>query len=278
LYSSVRLLGIVLAASISLSSTTFLGNATAALNLGLVNSFQVGDFIRVMDKFGRVTSKGLFHTQIQTENRDFMTLPNLYLSTNPITVIRSSGTIITTEVSLGYDVPRHKVESVLIGAAESVGLKDPFVFVTSLGDFSVVYKVHGMLTDVNKLLSYRSNLLEAMIDHLHKAKIEIVSPSFMNQRQVNDQVFLTKTVKQAKPLDTSSAEAVIFDKAEKAGKIQKHQETVDDLSLRIAELKERRKSAEDKEVIDQEIEQVERSKERLQKAIDEAKARLEKEK
>ncbi len=100
----LSLLGILLSAAIALSSTTFLGNAMAGIMLRAVRSFKMGDFIQVGDHFGRVTERGLFHIEIQTEYRDLTTLPNLYLVNNPVKVIRSSGTIITAEVSLGYDV------------------------------------------------------------------------------------------------------------------------------------------------------------------------------
>ena len=51
-----------------------------------------GDFISAGDQFGRVTERGLFHTEIQTETRDLTTVPNLFLVTHPVTTVRSSGT------------------------------------------------------------------------------------------------------------------------------------------------------------------------------------------
>ena len=54
---------------------------------------------------------------IQTEFRDLVTVPNLYLVTPPLRVVRASGTIISAEVSLGYDVPRMDVADMLCKAA-----------------------------------------------------------------------------------------------------------------------------------------------------------------
>jgi small conductance mechanosensitive channel len=87
------LLGLVLTGMIALSSTTFVANAMAGLMIRSVSSFRLGDFISVQDHFGRVSGRGLFHTEIQTEDRDLTTLPNLFLITNPVKVVRSSGTI-----------------------------------------------------------------------------------------------------------------------------------------------------------------------------------------
>ena len=144
----LSLLGVVFTGVIALSSTTFVANAMSGLLLRLINSYKPGDFIRIGDSFGRVTERGLFHTEIQTEDRDLTTFPNLYLVTNSVTVVHSSGTIITVDLSLGYDLPVNKVEELLQQAATETGLTDPFVLVTSLGDFSISYRVAGFLTDV----------------------------------------------------------------------------------------------------------------------------------
>ena len=65
----LRLLGILLSGALALSSTTLLGNALAGLMLRAVRSFRMGDFVRVKDQFGRVSGRGLFHTEIQTPRR-----------------------------------------------------------------------------------------------------------------------------------------------------------------------------------------------------------------
>lgn len=78
------LLGLVLTGMIALSSTTFVSNAMAGLMLRSVGSFRSGDFIRVEKHFGRVSGRGLFHTEIQMEDRDLTTLPNLFLISNPV--------------------------------------------------------------------------------------------------------------------------------------------------------------------------------------------------
>jgi ribonuclease BN (tRNA processing enzyme) len=104
------------------------------------------------------------------------------LISNPLVTISSSGTIISTTVSLGYNVSREQVEKALIKAAEKVDLENIFVHVVELGDFSVTYKVGGLLKDVSSLITKRSDLKKMMFDSLHEDHIEIVSPTFMNQR------------------------------------------------------------------------------------------------
>lgn len=94
----VTLVGVILTGIIAISSTTFVTNAMAGLMLRWIRHFKAGDFIEVKGLFGRITERGLFHTEIQNEERDLITFPNLYLIANPITVTRSSGTIIPQKI------------------------------------------------------------------------------------------------------------------------------------------------------------------------------------
>lgn len=182
------LLGLVLTGVIALSSTTFVANAMAGLMLRAVGNFRPGDWVRVGDQFGRVTERGLFHTEIQTEDRDLATLPNLYLVTNPVKVVRASGTIVSTTLSLGYDLDHAEIEALLVEAAKASGLEEPFVQILELRDFSVTYRIAGFLPEVKRLLTVRSRLQASVLDTLHGASVEIVSPTFMNQRQLAEGV------------------------------------------------------------------------------------------
>lgn len=241
------LIGIVLSAVFALSSATFMGNGMAGIMLRTINSFKPGDFIRTEDHFGRVTEMGLFHTEIQTENRDLTTIPNLFLTTNPVKVIRTSGTFISGICSLGYDVNRVKIEKALVDAAERAGLKDGFVRITDLGDFSVVYKVFGLLEDVKTIISAESRLNAMILDALHDEGIEIVSPNFMNQRQVGETVFIPKKVRKAEKAavdDAAAPENVIFDKADEAESLEKLKEKVNDADAKLKAAQEELKLAE----------------------------------
>lgn len=222
----LSLLGLVLTGVIALSSTTFVANAMAGLMLRNVGNFRSGDFIRVGEQFGRVTLRGLFHTEIQTEDRELTTLPNLYLVNNPLTVVRTSGTIVSATLSLGYDIPRKRIEDLLKRAAEDIGLEEPFVQVRNLEDFSVSYRVAGFLAEIKQLLTARSNLQKSILDVLHGDGIEIVSPSFMNQRPLPDGYrvipkteFVERRKKRKEP-EEETPETLIFDKAEEAERLE----------------------------------------------------------
>lgn len=224
----LSLIGILLSAAIALSSTTFIGNIMAGIMMRIVKNARPGDFITVAELTGRITEMDLLHTEIQTEFRDLVTVPNLYMVTQPLQVVRASGTIIQAEVSLGYDVPNTKVTDVLCAATREAGLKDGFVQVRELGDFSVVYRVAGLLEDVTSLISSRSRLRAAILNALHEANIEIVSPNFMNTRALKDnERFIPVRTRQSSAPAQDAAERLAFDKAEEAASIEQIRAAID---------------------------------------------------
>ncbi|AAM31787.1 mechanosensitive ion channel family protein [Methanosarcina mazei] len=216
--SILGLLGIITGAAVALSSTTFIANAMSGIMLRIIKPFRIGDYIESENIFGRVTDIHILHTEIQSIDRDLVTFPNLKLVSNSLKTIRTSGTVISTCVSLGYDVPRQKIEKNLLLAAEKAGLETPFVHILELGDFSVTYKVGGLLKNVENLITARSDFKKAVLDSLHEDRIEIVSPTFMNQRVLKEgAIFIPPEepaeVGKTEKFPEKKPEEVIFDKA-----------------------------------------------------------------
>ena len=232
----LSLIGILLSAAIALSSTTFIGNIMAGIMMKIVKNARPGDFITVAELTGRITEMDLLHTEIQTEFRDLVTVPNLYMVTQPLKVVRASGTIITAEVSLGYDVPHSQAKAILRQAAGNAGLKDSFCQVRELGDYSIVYRVAGLLEEVTSLISARAELRGAMLDALHEAGIEIVSPSFMNTRAIADDIqFIPERAVPRFRRREIKAEEIAFDKAEQAASAEKLRSAIDACNRALAE-------------------------------------------
>jgi len=227
----LSLMGILLSAVLALSATTLVGNILAGLMLRALRNFQPGSFIRVGDHFGRVSEQGLFHVEIQTEERDLTTLPNLHLVTNPLKVIRPSGTIVSAEVSLGYDVPHSKVKELLLEAGTDAKLDDPFVHVVNLGDFSVTYRLAGMLVEVRQLISTRSRLREKMLERLHSGGVEIVSPTYMNTlaRSSGEKAIPPREPRSVDDTTGPKLESLAFDKADMAESLEKLRQWHDSL-------------------------------------------------
>lgn len=261
-------LGIIISAAIALSSTTLLGNLIAGIMNNSMNRFKLGDLIKVGELMGRVTSKNILHTEIQLEDSNFITIPNLHIATNPVKLTRKNNTVISTSVSLGYDVSQRKIFECLKNAATETGLNDPYVYITHLGDFSVTYKIHGFLEDSTKYFSTSSLLNSNVINALHDNQIEIVSPAFMNQRQVNEVVFIPQKeiVTQEEP--EKSPEDLIFDKATEAGAIEKKKEYLSEINQKIEDLQDQIKDLKDKIEIDNLKKKMERLKNIQQKIVE----------
>ncbi|MCX2980205.1 mechanosensitive ion channel family protein [Halieaceae bacterium IMCC14734] len=248
----LSLLGVILTAVIALSATTFVANAMAGLMLQSSGTIRTGDYVRVNGEFGRVTKRNLLQTKIQTELRDITTLPNILLVNNPLTVLHRDGTVIAADLSLGYDIPYPQVETLLTEAAEAAGLEDPFVLVQELLDHAVSYRVAGFLAETRNLITARSNLRKKALEMLHGHGVEIVSPSFMNQRALDP----TQRVIPAQPVLHSTPQTLtevpeerIFDKAEEATNQEQLQVDLDTTKSELKELKAELKNASDDEQV-----------------------------
>lgn len=273
----IGLIGILISGTIAFSSTNIIANLMAGVLLRITKPFRTGDFVRVGEFFGRVTERGLFDTEIQSESRELIAIPNTYLVKNPVSTIRSSGAIVSATLSLGYDVNHLQIEPLLIKAAEESGLKDPFVHIIELGNFSITYRASGLLEEVKGILTARSNLFRAILETLHGQGIEIMSPSFMNQRQIgNDQKIVPIFVKTAPAEEAAIAEEIIFDKAELAEQIEIEKEAlIEDIKIMELALKEAQGERKDqlKESIEQKRERL-KAPEQTDVASDIAKLRL----
>jgi small conductance mechanosensitive channel len=242
----LTVLGLLASAIIGLSSTTLIANAMSGLMLRTTRSFRTGNFIRVGDYFGRVTERRLLHTEIQTESRQLTTLPNVYLIANPVTVVRTSGTLVSATLSLGYDVHHDAVEPLLLEAARRADLEEPFVWIMELGNFAITYRISGFLADIKNLLTVRSNLCKRVLDVLHDNGVEIVSPAFMNQRPLpEDRRFIPAAPAEPTPKpEESPPEDIMFDKADRAERIESR---LSQLRSEIKELEGRLQQAEGEE-------------------------------
>ena len=130
------------------------------------------------------------------------------------------------------------------------------------GDFSITYQAAGFLEEVKYLISAESKLRASMLDTLHEAKIEIVSPTFMNQRQLSeDRVFIPKAERagktEAPAAEEPRPEERIFDKAELAETEAKLEQQLKDVLDEIEKLKKNEAPDVDKKTAEARIGQLE---------------------
>lgn len=174
----------------SLGSTTVIGNLMAGMVLTYMRSFKIGDQIKMGDVVGSVMEKTPFVTRIRTPKNEVVTIPNsAVMSAQTINYSNSAeqfGIIIHTEISVGYEVEKEKVQALLIEsalAAKGINIyPKPFVMITKLDDFYCTYQINAYTKEAKTLPRVYSNLYEQVIDKFHEAGIELLSPHFIAQR------------------------------------------------------------------------------------------------
>lgn len=261
--------GLILTGIVAFSSTTVIRDAAAGITLRVISPFARGDYLETQDVFGRISEIGFFYTEVQTEDRSLVTLMNSNLLSEDFRTIPSTGTLLSAKVSLGYDVPRKAAETALLEAAEIMELEDPFVHVLDLGNFAITYRVAGLFRDFENLLTARSDFRKQVLDSLHSHDIEIVSPNFLNRRNVEEKRFIPENTPQISDEEQGETTTeVIFEKALEAKEIEKMEELITLLEDKKEEYKESDEDTADSiEAIDRRIEAVESRKEQLEEEM-----------
>ena len=160
----------------------------------------------------------------------------------------------------------------LKAAADEVGLLEPFVSITQLGDFAVTYKINGLLQDTQHLISIQSKLHEKMLDSLHQANVEIVSPHFKNTRTLPaDKFFIPKqphSVEETPNQGEVTPESIVFEKADSAENVESLRQTLEATDQKITATQEQIDKAESDEqlaMLNKELSSLKKQKENLEK-------------
>ena len=161
--------------------TITFGGATTVANLigGAViiytRAYRLGDLIQTENHFGFVHEKTILSTRIRTPTGEIVTIPNANL--------------MSTSITLGYDVPWRKVYQALSDAAHATEniLEDPapYVLQTSLDDFYITYELRAYINLLEKRALTLSELHENIQDKCNEVGIEIMSPHYSAVRDGN---------------------------------------------------------------------------------------------
>ena len=175
---------------VSLGSTSVVGNVMAGLVMTYMRPFRVGDYIRYGDTEGEVVEKSMLVTRIRTRKNEIVTIPNSNMmssqTSNYTLSAQQYGVIVHTKITIGYDEPWQKIERLLLEAADKTdGIKKhpkPFVRITTLDDFYVEYEINGCTERAKTLPAVYSALHEHILDTMHGAGVEIMSPHIEARR------------------------------------------------------------------------------------------------
>ncbi len=124
------LLGVLAAAgfAVGLALQGFLGNFASGLTILFFKPYRVGDWVKVSDHFGKVTSIQIFNTTLVTPNDKTLIIPNGQVTDNIITNFSTKGNIrLELEVTMPYAESFPKVKQVIgeaLSRCESI-LREP---------------------------------------------------------------------------------------------------------------------------------------------------------
>ncbi len=178
---------------VSLGSASTVGNLIAGVVLTYMRPFRLGERVQIADKVGDVVERTFLYTKLLTIKNEEVVVPNLHALggalINYSAKAKTTGLILHTTVTIGYDAPWRKVHELLIKAAEKTAgiLKDPkpFVLQTSLDDFFVSYQINAVTDQPNQMAQIYSKLNQNIQDAFNEEGIEIMSAHYCQVRDGN---------------------------------------------------------------------------------------------
>lgn len=179
---------IFVAAIFSLGSTTTIGNLISGIIITYMRPFQEGDFVRIGEREGTVVEKNTFITRLRDIKDNIITVPNNSIlsqqTVNYTAALRhSQGTIIHSDFTFTYKVPRQIIEQYLLeGAARcKLLLKEPapFVLVTALEDFYTHYEINASTAETQRLFEVYSELHKNIVDVFREHDLDPTSSHFV---------------------------------------------------------------------------------------------------
>ncbi len=185
--------GIFLGVLVSLGSTSAVANVVAGIMLTYTRGFRVGDWVKIGDNIGDVTSQNMLATHLRTFQQEEIVIPNsVVLGSHVINYSllgQTEGLILHTSVTIGYGEPWRTVHRLLIEAALKTNdiLADPapFVLQKALNDSYVQYEINAYTQNPHAMFITYSNLHANIQDCFYAAGVEIMSPIYSAIRDGN---------------------------------------------------------------------------------------------
>jgi small-conductance mechanosensitive channel len=209
-------LSVLIGLMVTLGSTGLINQVISGLFVVYSKSVKPGDYVRVGDVEGEVLDVGSLATKLRTPREEEITIPHSVLvgtaTTNYSRLAGDNGMVVTTSVTIGYDVPWRQVHALLLlGAARTPGLRRepaPRVMQRELSDFYVQYLLLAHLEDAKKRAAVLSELHAQIQDAFNEYGTQIMSPHFESQPE--KPVFVPKSAWHAAPAAaTDSATALV---------------------------------------------------------------------
>ena len=182
-------LSVLVGLMISLGASNLVGQLASGLILTYTRTFHAGEYVRVGDDEGTVTSLGTFTTRIRTGMGEELTISNTQIlgavTRNYSRAVKGPGFIVDITVTIGYDTPWRQVSAMLVEAAlRTPGVladPSPRVFQVALSDFYPEYRlVCQAVPEQPRPRAEVMSLLHANVqDVFNEHGVQIMSPHYL---------------------------------------------------------------------------------------------------
>jgi small-conductance mechanosensitive channel len=170
----------------SLGSSGTIANIVAGYSLTYRGAYHVADRVRIGDVIGNVEKIRLQVTHLRTFRNEEVVIPNSQILNSNVTnyssLVNQHRLILHTTVGIGYEVSWRRVEALLLMAARRTSnlLLDPppFVLLTELGDFAVVYELNVYSDRPQDQEWLYAELHRNMLDVFNENGVQIMTPSY----------------------------------------------------------------------------------------------------
>lgn len=183
-----KALSVMAGLMLSLGASSVVGQALSGLSLMYSRSLRVGEYVKIGDTEGTVTSLGMFTTKVHTGMGEEVSLPNSVIFSQPIRnfsrLVEDGQFMLQTGVTIGYSTPWRQVHALLLEAARRTpgvaAEPRPYVVQTALSDFYVEYR---LCAQSNKNAPRRRadalhQLHANILDVFNENGVQIMSPHY----------------------------------------------------------------------------------------------------
>lgn len=182
-------LSVLFGVMVTLGSTGLVTQLMSGLVVVYSRSLHKGDFVDINGVQGVVTEVAALATKVVNVRNDEITIPNSVVIASPIhnysRLAGTHGTLLSTKVTIGYDVPWRQVHALLTGAAhKTAGVREapqPYVYQRALSDFYVEYELFASIEKPSDRIPILSALHESIQDAFNEHNVQIMSPHYLGQ-------------------------------------------------------------------------------------------------
>jgi small-conductance mechanosensitive channel len=178
--------GVFVGLMLSLGASGVVNQAVSGLMLMYTRMLRPGEYVRIGELEGTVTTIGFLTTRLETLRREEISIPNSVIATSTtrnFSRLGASGPLqITTQVTIGYDTPWRQVEALLLAAAARTQrvaeTPPPRVLQSDLLDFYVRYTLIVAIENPRERYIVLNELHGHVQDLFNEHGVQIMSPNY----------------------------------------------------------------------------------------------------